>query len=90
MKKTMVSKALREVWRWKAAGDRTVAHLPIEEALAKRIHDATEHARKMGFYETYDGSRRVPRVAETTAAYGSAAKGAARRPNGRKRLRKSA
>lgn len=90
MKKTMVSKALREVWRWKAAGDRTVAHLPIEEALAKRIHDATEHARRMGFYETCDGSRHATRVAETAAAYGAATKGATRRPNGLKRLHKSA
>ena len=90
MKKNMTERTLRELWAVKDACWKEVAHLPLDKAIAKRIHDATEHARRMGFYETYDGSRRIPIVAETAAAYVSAAKGAARRPNGLKRLRKSA
>ena len=90
MKKDMTERTLREVLAVKDACWKEVAHLPFDKAIAKRIHDATEHARRMGFYETYDGSRRATRVAETTAAYGAATKGATRRPNGLKKLRKSA
>lgn len=35
-----VLKALREVWAWKEACYREVAHLPFREAVRKRIEDS--------------------------------------------------
>jgi hypothetical protein len=63
------SKALLEVRAWKDACWREVAHLPLDQAIAKRLRDATKNARKMGFYESVDGNRQIPHVAEPGAPY---------------------
>ena len=41
-----VSKRLREVWEWKDATYREVAHLPCDEALAEILRKAHQAAEK--------------------------------------------
>jgi hypothetical protein len=66
-KKTQVSKALREVWAWKEASYREVAHLPPREALRELIRRAQAESRKLGFTTT--SWRKPAMVAETKARY---------------------
>jgi hypothetical protein len=49
-----VSKRLREVWQWKEATYREVAHLPTDQALAEILEKARRAA------ETIDLPRRSP------------------------------
>ncbi|MBM4044466.1 MAG: hypothetical protein FJ279_05075 [Planctomycetes bacterium] len=41
MTRRKVSRALTEVWAWKEACYREVAHLPTREAVEKRLEDCT-------------------------------------------------
>jgi hypothetical protein len=65
-----VSKALREVWAWKEASYREVAHLPTREALREIIRRSQAVARELGFEPAEPPSRRHPVVAEERADYG--------------------
>jgi len=44
-----VSKALEEVWQWKEEAWQEVAHLPLRQALRKRMEIAERTARELGF-----------------------------------------
>ena len=72
MSKPQVSKALREVWAWKDACYREVAHLPLRKALEKRLDDIDKRAADMGSTEA--GTSRLPRVAESRGQYGKRSK----------------
>ena len=67
MKKRKVSKALRDVWAWKDACYRDVAHLPPGEALRQRIADAERSARELGF--ATGNTVQTAAVAEAPANY---------------------
>ncbi len=62
-----VSKALQEVWDWKAAAYREVAHLPFRQALRKRREDSERTAQALGFEPIHTARPRV--VAESAAKY---------------------
>jgi len=64
------SKAMLEVREWKAAAWRTVAHLPLREAIQKRLADSAKTAERLGL--KYAPAKRAPvtMVAETKAKYG--------------------
>ena len=53
-KEPVISKRLREVWEWKEATYREVAHLPCDQALAEILQKARVAAEKV------DLPRRVP------------------------------
>ena len=63
-----VSKALEEVWQWKEEAWQEVAHLPLRQALRKRMEIAERTARELGFEPV---PRALPgtKVAETSAKY---------------------
>ena len=69
--KIKVSKALLEVWAWKDASYREVAHLPPREALREIIRRSQKEARELGFYPTEPALRRQPApvVAEEKTEY---------------------
>ena len=50
MNRIYVSKALREVLKWKDEAYREVAGLPVRKALEKRLRDAGRSARELDFY----------------------------------------
>ena len=66
-KKTKVSNALREVWAWKEASYREVAHLPTREALRELIRRAQAESRELGFTPTQP--TKPATVAESKAKY---------------------
>ncbi len=49
MKSEKESTALRDVRKWKTECWNDVADLPLEEAIEKRLHDASSVARSLGF-----------------------------------------
>jgi hypothetical protein len=63
-----VSKALEEVWQWKEEAWQEVAHLPLRQALRKRMEIAERTARELGF-EPVRTVRPVAKVAEAPAKY---------------------
>ena len=69
-RKAQVSKALREVWAWKDASYREVAHLPPREALREIIRRSQKEARELGFEPVGRSARHPLAVAEERAAYG--------------------
>ncbi len=64
------SKALLEVREWKAAAWRTVAHLPLREAIRKRLADSAKSVERLGLQ--YAPAKRTPAVmvAESKGKYG--------------------
>lgn len=64
-----VSKALEDVWNWKDACYRDVAHLPFREALRKRIEDSERTARELGFTVVERNARSRLAVAEDRTEY---------------------
>ena len=69
MKTEKESKALREVRTWKAACWSDVAGLPLEQAVAKRLHDASALAQRLGLLPAAAPRGRIAQVAEDRAAY---------------------
>lgn len=70
MNSIYISKALRDVWKWKDEAYREVAGLPAREAIEKRLHDSERTARELGFYPTDPEPRRqASAVAEPKAEY---------------------
>jgi hypothetical protein len=63
------SKALRDVRAWKAACWDDVAGLPLEQAVAKRLHEASAMARRLGLLSAVEPVGRMARVAEDRATY---------------------
>ena len=61
------SKTLEEVRRLKAECNREVAHLPLREALEKRLRDSARAAEEMGFFAGSSQSA-GPRIAAEPAA----------------------
>ncbi len=70
MKKQMISVAQKEVWSWKEECFQDVAHLGTAAAINKRIHDATETIKGLGFNTVDATIRPCAMVAEEPAAYG--------------------
>ncbi len=68
MKTEKESKALREVRAWKAACWNDVAGLPLEQAVEKRLHDASALARRLGLLPAAATTGRMA-AAEARAAY---------------------
>ncbi len=62
------SKALREVREWKAACWSDVAGLPLEQAVEKRLRDASALARRLGMLPVAATTGRLA-AAEDRAAY---------------------
>jgi hypothetical protein len=69
MSRTGVSKALRDVCEWKGARWREVAHLPLEQAIAKRLRYATATAKRPGFLPETEDQQRVCHIAEAPCEY---------------------
>ena len=65
-----ISKALKEVWEWKDACYRDVAHLPRREALLKLIDDADLCVAEMNLRLPPISERRAGLVAEARTKYG--------------------
>lgn len=63
------SKALLEVREWKAAAWREVAHLPLDEAIKKRLADSAKTAARLGFHVPKRQEKPVALVAEAPAKY---------------------
>jgi hypothetical protein len=70
MKIDKASKALQDVWKWKDACYREVAHLPFRDALRKRIQDSERAARELGFMPVEQADRPHLAVAEDRPNYG--------------------
>lgn len=70
MSKLKESKAMREVRAWKAQCDAEVAHLPIREAVRKRLADSAKVVERLGFRYAPVGPTPVAVVAEHKAKYG--------------------
>jgi hypothetical protein len=70
MSEVKESNAMLEVREWKAAAWRSVAHLPLREAIRKRLADSAKTTERLGL--KYAPSKRPPAamVAETKANYG--------------------
>ena len=62
-----VDKSLQEVWDWKEAAYREVAHLPFRQALRKRMEDSERTAQQLGFAPA--AVAKPAMVAETPAQY---------------------
>ena len=69
MKKTIISVAQKEVWNWKEACYQDVAHLDVVDAINKRIYDASDRARKLGFCTVDTMIRPQIKVAEGKVGY---------------------
>ena len=71
MTKRKVPKALAEVWAWKDACYREVAHLSTREAIKKRLADCDKAALRPGSAKPEAGVRahRTARVAERKSLY---------------------
>ena len=71
MNKRHVSRALTEVWAWKEACYRDVAHLSTRNAIKKRLADCDRTARHLGLSppEAAVPSHRAARVAERQAPF---------------------
>ena len=63
------SKAMKEVWAWKDACYREVAHLPLEAALLKRIKDSKKTMESLGVHLPMASSPRSVMVAEPSTKY---------------------
>jgi hypothetical protein len=61
---------LREVWAWKDASYREVAHLPPREALREIIRRSREDARELGLAPVEQSKRYPLAVAEERSRYG--------------------
>lgn len=70
-KEPKVSKALKEVWAWKEACYREVAHLPRRKALQTLIANADRTARRLKLDLKPMSSAHPLMVAEKPAEYGS-------------------
>ena len=64
------SKAMIEVREWKKAAWSEVAHLPLDEAIRKRLADSAKIAKRLGFRYAPVMVRPVKVVAERKAKYG--------------------
>jgi hypothetical protein len=64
-----VSKSLREVWEWKEAAYREVAHLPRREALSTLLNSAGRAARTMGLDPPALSAPQARMVAEDRGEY---------------------
>jgi hypothetical protein len=71
MIKRKTPKALTDVWAWKAACYRDVAHLPTREAIKKRLSDCARTAHRLGLVtpELPASPHRTAHVAESEAPY---------------------
>ena len=71
MIKRKVPKALAEVWAWKEACYREVEHLPIREAVMKRLADCARAPARSGpaLHATGAHAARSSRVAEGKSHY---------------------
>ena len=69
MDKIKESKALLEVREWKAAGWQEVAHLPLDEAIQKRLKDSAKSAERLGFHVPKREKEQMALVAEAPAQY---------------------
>lgn len=67
-----IPKAQREVWDWKDAAYRSVAHLPREEALRTLLRNADAAAKTFGIAFHPLRSSHPARVAERPAEYRAA------------------
>ena len=74
MTKLETSKAQQEVWQWKDAGYREVAHLPRRAALLKRLDDAHQTAVRLAVEMPPMPAPRRLMVAEEQAEYNVGAK----------------
>ena len=63
------SKALLEARTWKADLDAEYAHLPVREAVRKRLADAAKVAERLGFQYAPAVQPKITAVAETRAQY---------------------
>jgi hypothetical protein len=63
------SRAVLEVRAWKAELDAEFAHLPVREAVRKRLADAAKVAERLGFQYTPAVQPKITAVAETRARY---------------------
>jgi hypothetical protein len=68
--KAHVSKALTDVWEWKDACYREVAHMPRRKALLKLLDDAERSVEALKLCLPQISARRVGLVAEDRATYG--------------------
>jgi len=57
--------AMAEVRAWKKECNDSVAHLPIDEALQKRLEDSEATARSLGFFDPNREPRRLPKMWDT-------------------------
>ena len=71
MTKRKTPKALTEVWAWKEACCREVSHLPIREAIKKRLADCARTGQRLGAGapEIPACVHRASRVAESAHPY---------------------
>ena len=69
MRALLTSRAQQEVWQWKDAGYRAVAHLPRRAALLKRLNDAHQTAVKLALELPPLSAPRRLMVAEEHAEY---------------------
>ena len=65
------SKAMLEVWAWKAECDAEVAHLDPIAAVRKRLKDSAATAARFGFHIPTRKDKPVAVVAERKAKYGT-------------------
>ena len=68
--KSHVSRALTDVWKWKDACYRDVAHMPRRKALLKLLNDAEHSVEALDLCLPWIRERRAGLVAEDRATYG--------------------
>jgi len=69
MSRLTESQALLEVRAWKTELDAEYAHLPVREAVRKRLADAAKVAERLGFQYAPVVQPKITAVAETRAQY---------------------
>ena len=69
MNKYRMSKSLEDVFEWKEECWREVAHLPLREAIRKRLRDSARVAAGMGFVPDKERQAHAPVAAEPAAEY---------------------
>ena len=72
MNRLTESKAMLEVWKWKDECYREVAHLPLREALARRLRDSRRPAESLPIQLPMSESSRRWVLAEPHAVYEAA------------------
>jgi hypothetical protein len=63
------SKAMLEVWEWKAECDAEVAHLPAREAVRRLLAESAKSAKRLGLRYAPAKPTSTPVVAEASAKY---------------------